>query len=114
MTQEDEINFHNATTCTICGDVFTTTSGKVRDHCHVSGKFRGAACSDCNLNFQHPTHIPVFFHNLRGFDSHLLMQGIGLFKHKRINVIPNKHGEIRFLFAVKIIDYINTFKNIYL
>ena len=89
MTQKDEINFQNATNCTICGDVFSNTSGKVGDHCHVSGKFRGAACSACNLNFQQPAFIPVFFHNLRGFDSHLLLKGICLFKNKRINVIPN-------------------------
>jgi hypothetical protein len=113
MTQEDEINFENATNCTICGDIFSNTSGKARDHCPVSGKFRGAACSDCNLNFQQPTFIPVFFHNLRGFDSHLLMKGIGLFKNKRINVIPNNMekyisfslGSLRFIDSFQFLPY---------
>ena len=113
MTQEDEINFENATNCTICGDIFSNTSGKARDHCPVSGKFRGAACSDCNLNFQQPTFIPVFFHNLRGFDSHLLMKGIGLFKNKRINVIPNNMekyisfslGSLRFIDCFQFLPY---------
>lgn len=41
------------------------------------------------MNFQHPDYIPVYFHNLRGFDSHLLMQGVGIFKGKKINCIPN-------------------------
>lgn len=105
MTPEDEDTFETATHCFICCNVFNSTSGKVRDHCHISGKFRGAACSNCNLNFQHPSHIPVIFHNLRGFDSHLIMQSVGLFKHKRINVIPNNIekyvsfslGSLRFL-----------------
>lgn len=113
MTQEDEINFENGTNCTICCDIFSNTSGKARDHCHVSGKFRGAACSDCNLNFQLPTFIPVFSHNLRGFDSHLLMKGIDLFKNKRINVIPNNMekyisfslGSLRFIDSFQFLPY---------
>ena len=48
-------------------------------HCHVTGKYRGAADSKCNLKlWLHPkkTKILVVFHNLRGYDSHLLMQAM--------------------------------------
>ena len=51
----------------------------VKDHCHIIGKFRGAAHNVCNLNFRiNPkrTIIPVAFHNLRGYDAHHLMQVI--------------------------------------
>eukprot|EP01044_Picomonas_judraskeda_P046439 COSAG03_NODE_25918_length_262_cov_1.276074_1_plen_80_part_00 len=48
---------------------------KVRDHDHLTGKYRGAAHNSCNLEegkkrTRHYT-IPVFFHNLKGYDSHL-------------------------------------------
>ena len=36
---------------------------KVRDHCHYTGKFRGAAHSECNLSYNVPKKIPIVFHN---------------------------------------------------
>ena len=55
----------------------------VRDHCHITGRFRGAAHNACNLKLRlnpKTTSIPVVFHNLRGYDSHLLMQAISKIK----------------------------------
>lgn len=46
--------FEEAKSCHICNEVFSTNDMKVRDHCHVSGKFRGAACNKCNLNLKLP------------------------------------------------------------
>ena len=60
----------------------------MRDHCHVTGKYRGSAHTDCNLSYRLTNKIYVIFHNLRGYDSHLIMQEIGKFKNN-INVIPN-------------------------
>ena len=51
----------------------------VRDHCHLTGKFRGAAHNVCNLNLRiNPKKTPfqVVFHNFRGYDAHHLMQAI--------------------------------------
>jgi hypothetical protein len=60
---------------------------KVRDHDHVTGEFRGAAHSYCNLKMRQQAKIPVFFHNFRGYDSHLIVQAFDQFKERNISVI---------------------------
>ncbi|XP_065639659.1 uncharacterized protein LOC136072381 [Hydra vulgaris] len=67
---KDKNNFDNAKICHICEK--DLNEDRVRDHCHITGKYRGAAHSDCNLQFKIPKFIPVLFHNLSGYDSHLL------------------------------------------
>jgi len=65
------------------------------DHCHMTGKYRGAAHSGCNLklkiNSKEPwrNKIPVFFHNLRGFDGHLIMQALARSKATNLKCIAN-------------------------
>ena len=61
---------------------------KVRDHCYISGKFRGAAHFSCNANLKITKKVPVIFHNLRGYDSHLIIKEISNFDVD-IDVIPN-------------------------
>ena len=46
----------------------------VRDHCHWTGKFRGAAHQKCNLMYRKTYKIPCFFHNFSGYDSHHIFQ----------------------------------------
>ena len=60
----------------------------VRDHCHVTGKFRGAAHWSCNISLQLNEKFPVIFHNLRGYYSHLSFNKLSKFDVK-IDVIPN-------------------------
>ena len=61
---------------------------KVRLHCHITGKYRASACRDYNINFKSNHKIPVTFHNLKNYDSHLIMQEIRKFNLK-ISIIPN-------------------------
>ena len=43
-----------------------TDDEKVRDHCHVTRKFRGAAHWSCNTNLQLTKKVVIIFHNLWG------------------------------------------------
>ena len=68
--------------------MFTAGDNKVRDHDHVTEKYRGSVHWNCNINLKLTKKLPVIFHNLKGYDSHSIMQEIGKFDVK-INVIPN-------------------------
>src|SRR5206468_2676919 len=87
MTKDDWKNFNDAKCCYICNEKFTKEKFKVRDHNHITDKYRGAACTKCNLGFKLSTIIPVIFHNLKGYDMHLLLQEVGRFK-RELTVIP--------------------------
>ena len=80
MTKENEQEFEKAKECHICDKKYTDKDIRVRDHCHITGKYRGSAHQECNLKLRiNPKEIkiPVIFHNLRGYDSHFIMQEIG-------------------------------------
>ena len=49
---------------------------KVRDHCHYTGKYRGAAHKICNLMYNTPREIPVIFHNGCSYDYHFIIKGL--------------------------------------
>lgn len=49
---------------------------KCRDHDHITGLYRQALCQECNLNYKIRTYLPVFFHNLRGYDGHFVMKSL--------------------------------------
>ena len=88
MSEEEEQLFQKSNSCHICKKLINNDDKKVRDHCHVTGKFRGAVHRSCNVNFQLTKKVPVIFHNLRGYDSHLILCKLDKF-HIKINVIPN-------------------------
>ena len=74
----------------------------VRHHCHLTGKFRGAAHNNCNLNYKLGNFIPVFFHNLSNCDSHLFIKKIGQTKGN-VNCIPcNEEKYISFTKEVEV------------
>ena len=72
MIEREKHLFQQNNGCWICKKLIDNDEEKVRDHCHVTGKFRGAAHWNCNINFQLTTNVPVIFDNLRGYDSHLI------------------------------------------
>ncbi|VDI81882.1 Hypothetical predicted protein [Mytilus galloprovincialis] len=84
MNDEDKESFEASKNCHICGGELE--GDKVRDHDHLTGKYRGAAHNQCNLDFQLPKHVPIILHNLSGYDAHLFVKE---FKGGKINCIPN-------------------------
>ena len=64
------------------------SNNKVRDHCHITGKFRGVAHKKCNLLLRIPKKLPVIFHNLEGYDGHFIIRELNNFTNTTIQVIP--------------------------
>ena len=110
ITEKEKISFKKATKCWICKKEINGI--KVRDHDHLTGKYRGAAHKICNLKFKRADFVPVFFHNLAGYDSHLFVKNLGVTEGE-IRCIPNNdekyisfskvkdNFEIRFLDSFK-------------
>ena len=94
MTEVEEQHFKTMDGCHICGEKYTDKYVRVRDHCHITGKFRGSAHQECNLKLRikpEDIKIPVIFHNLLGYDSYFIMQQIGEIAKK--HAYTNKKGE---------------------
>ena len=87
ITPEEQEQFNQASKCWICGKLLNLQD-RVRDHCHFTGRYRGAACNICNLKYRKPNNISVFFHNLTGYDSHLFIKKLNT-TMGTIDCIPN-------------------------
>ena len=68
-------------------EVLAGLGGKVRDHNHYTGLYRGPAHSGCNIALSNSKQIPVFFHNLGNYDAHLIMQNVHYFSDQTIRQI---------------------------
>ena len=89
LTVREKMRFNDAVSCHICNKKFRDEKDKkVRDHCHLTGKFRGAAHNSCNLLFRDSTTIPVVFHNLSGYDSHFIITDVATKIKGRMEVLP--------------------------
>ena len=105
--EEDIKQFNKASDCWICGEYLG--NDRVRDHCHFTGRYRGAAHNSCNLKYRKPKNISVFFHNLSGYDSHLFIKKLGSpDKKENIDCIPNNEEKyISFSKTIKTGQYTN-------
>ncbi|WP_375671641.1 hypothetical protein, partial [Bartonella sp. CL27QHWL] len=72
MTDEDWKRYQLETHCYYCNQLLGYD--KVKDHDHYNGKYRGASHNSCNLNEKKAMFVPVFFHNLSNYDSHLFIK----------------------------------------
>ena len=99
MTNENEEIYNNSHICRICKEELNRD--KVKDHCHVTGKFRGAAHNKCNLKLRIPKKLPISFHNLQRFDGHIIFKELNNFDvdvavipkgiDKYMSIIVNRH-----------------------
>ena len=87
LTNDENKSYEKQKQFHICKKEFCTNKNdenefkihqKVRDHCHYTGKFRGAAHSICNLRYKTPKEIPVVFHNGSTYDYHFIIKQLAI------------------------------------
>ena len=130
MTKRDEEAFGKATHCHICErkykkDDDDPNKEPVRDHCHVTDKYRGSAHKVCNLKLQisaEKIKVQVIFHNLKGYDSHFIIQQLGKLiqewqddsdsskKPISINVIPQNTEKYMEFYINNHLSFIDSFQ----
>ncbi|KAL6417975.1 hypothetical protein ACFW04_011111 [Cataglyphis niger] len=76
LTADERERFRDATNCHVCERPFESGNARVRDHCHLTGRYRGPAHFSCNLNYKQTYVIPIFFHNLSGYDAHFIIKDV--------------------------------------
>ena len=86
---EKEQQFQSSNFCRICEKLIDDDGEKVRDHCHINSNFRVAAHWNYNINLQLTKKVPVIFHNLKGYDSHLIFCELNKSDVTTTDVIPN-------------------------
>ena len=88
MTKDVDEDFENSTEFWICDNDYVNGHVKVRDYCHINGKYWGSAYRDCNINVKLHQKISAVFHNVKSYASHFIMQELGKYNLK-INVVSN-------------------------
>ena len=99
MEKDDWREYFKKSNCAICKTKLTGET--VKDYDHLTAKFRGAAHSQCNLQYELPKFVPVIFHNLSGYNSHLFIKQLGK-SQGSINFMPN--DEDKFISSSKTIS----------
>ena len=109
LTKSQEKEYYHSKVCHVCCKSFDNENRKVRDHCHYTGMYRGAAHSSCNLQYKIPNHIPVIFHNLAGYDAHLFMRELVKYTTDIGVIAKNTEEYISFSIKVEVSRYIDKF-----
>ena len=107
MSVDEEEKFERSNICWICGRL-TENEDKVRDHCYITGKYRGAAHWNCNINLKVSKKLVVIFHNLKEYDSHLIFKELSKF-NRNVDVIRNGLEKYMSFTLKKNIIFINSF-----
>ena len=106
ISREQYKEYKKSTVCHIC-EKELLPEDKVCDHCHFTGKYRGAAHRNCNLKCRKPMFIPVIFHNLQGYDAHLFIKQLSKIKGDFTCFSSTEEKYISFSKKVKVDEYQN-------
>ena len=111
LTKLQNKEYNKARECHICFKPFGKNDRKVRDHCHYSGLYRGAAHSSWNLQCKIPNYIPVVFHNLAGYDAHLFIRELAKYTTDIGVIAKNTENYISFSVKVEVDRYVDKLGN---
>ena len=106
LSKDEEEYFMNEKKCYVCGK---DAINKVRDHCHLTGKFRGVACNDCNLKMidKNQNRLYCFAHNLN-YDGNFILAEASKFT-ENIEIIATT--EEKFMtFSFNSINFLDSYK----
>jgi len=89
LSHDEEEKHKSAQSCSKCKSKFSDDCIKVRDHDHITGKYRQTLCSKCNLRLKlNRRELPIFFHNFKNYDSHIVCyKAIGKKKPWKLEVV---------------------------
>ena len=95
MTEDNEADYRNNNICRLCENEIV--SDEVRNHCHLTGKYRVPAHSKCNINVtqQQSNFIPFIFHNFSNYDCHMFLKKLVDRKNAKVklDIIPKTNEE---------------------
>ena len=103
MNSKTQKEFNAAVNCHICSRELG--DDRVRDHCHFTGEYRGAAHNKCNLMCKKPRILPVIFHNLQGYDAHLFIKQLAKIDGKLECIPSTEEKYISFSKTIKVGEY---------
>ena len=101
LTNKEITSYEKQKVCHICNEKFCNDKNKkkVRDNCHYTGKFRGAAHSEWNLRYKVPKEIPVVFCNSSRYDYHFIIRKLAEEFEGEVECLGEKY--ITFLVPLK-------------
>ena len=100
LSYEENKSYKEQKACYVCEEKFCMDKDdgnyknkrKVKDHCHYTGKFRGAAHSKFNLNCKIPKDIPIIIHNA-SYDTHFIINKLAEEFNDELNCIKENMEE---------------------
>ena len=106
--EEQKNNHSENTECQECKCKYSVNNKKVAHHDHITGKFISSLCNGCNLKFVYKPFLPVYIHNLKGYDAHLFVNALYKYgqQNKDLSCIPNNEERyISFSKTIKVDEY---------